>query len=560
MRRVLFSTIALFALLFSSCELLPLDNEGDNNNTSTEASNQFRVVSGSYIEMPAEGGNAEIEYIIDSEVEGAMLTASSTTEWITDIEVNDTVTFTVEANTTIADRLGSITLRYDNTTVVVAVDQLGREVNSDAVLVVTSDRTLNFSSEGGEGTITYTLTGAEEGDKPIVTSDDEWIKSIVVESDKVNFLVEQNPTTSTRRGSIVLNYGTYTFTTQIKQEASANIPALSANSASIKLGESINFTVTLANNDVTASATIYDYYTKTEVSNPYKPTELGERSFYAKYNGVSSNVFTVVVVPSNTPSLPADSAPDSYDFNQRILLVSHTGAGCGYCPPVKEAFKNAEESTYYKDKFNAVFSYSFSSTEACYSSAAKTLWNYYVNVCSTGDYLTGYPSFTTNFCFNYTGKTGVTDRIDTFWDKDVTASVALATKRDGNKLIVNAAVKSSKDQHIKIALWLIEDDVYATQSNATASWMHTHHNVMRDGITGISSTDIAGVEFGYVNAYTTYERVMNFDLFVGSSWNINNCKLIAIISAPNSKYDGKYEVVNTAICEIGGSVGFDYKR
>ena len=136
----------------------------------------------------------------------------------------------------------------------------------------------------------------------------------------------------------------------------------------------------------------------------------------------------------------------------------------------------------------------------------------------------------------------------------------MATKRDGNKLVVNAAVKSSKDQHLKIALWLIEDGVYATQSNATASWMHTHHNVMRDGITGISSTDIAGVEFGYVNAYTTYERVMNFDLFIGSSWNINNCKLIAIISAPSSKYDGKYEVVNTAICEIGGSIGFDYKK
>ena len=269
----------------------------------------------------------------------------------------------------------------------------------------------------------------------------------------------------------------------------------------------------------------------------------------------------MTVVPSDTPSLPVDSAPDSYDFNQRILLVSHTGAGCGYCPPVKEAFKYAEENIYYKDKFNAVFSYSFSFTEACYSSAAQTLWNYYVNVCSSGDELTGYPSFTTNYCYNWTGKAGsVLDRIDTFWDKNVSASVALTTKRDGNKLIVNAAVKSNKDQNIKIALWLLEDDVYATQSNATASWMHTHHNVMRDGITGISASDIAGVDFGYVNAYTTYERVMNFDLFIGSSWNINNCKLIAIISAPNSKYNGKYEVVNTAICEIGGSVGFDYKK
>lgn len=558
MRRVLFSTIALFALLFGSCELLPTD-EG-NNNTNTEVGDQFRVVSSSYIEMPAEGGNAEIEYVIDTEVEGAKLTASSATEWIKDIEVNDTVTFTVEVNTTIEGRLGSITLSYDKTTVVIAVDQLGREVNSNAVLTVTSDRTLNFSANGGEGIITYTLTGANEDDKPIVTTNDEWIKEIVVESDKVNFFVEANNTTSIRRGSIVLTYGSYTFTTQIKQEAQSSIPQLSASSTTIRLGESVSFTVTLANNDVTASSTIYDYYTKTEVSNPYTPTEVAERVFFAKYNGTSSNVFTVTVVPSDTPILPADSAPDSYDFNQRILLVSHTGAGCGYCPPTKQAFKDAEESVGYKDKFNTVYSYSFASTEACYSSAAKTLWNYYVNVCKTGDYLSGYPSFTTNFCFNYTGKTNITDRIDEFWDKNVSASVALATKRDGNKLVVNAAVKSKKDQNIKIALWLLEDDVYATQSNASASWMHTHHNVMRDGITGLSSTDIAGVDFGYVNAYTTYERVMDFELFVANSWNINNCKLIAIISAPSSKYDGKYEVVNTAICEIGGSVGFDYKK
>lgn len=558
MKQILFSIVALFALLFGSCELLPTD-EGNNNN-NTEVGDQFRVVSGSYIEMPAEGGDAEIEYVIDTEVEGAKLTASSATEWIKDIEVNDTVTFTVEANTTITDRLGSITLSYDNTTVAVAVDQLGREVNNDAVLTVTSDRTLNFSDKGGEGTITYTLTGANEGDEPIVTTDDEWIKNIVIESDKVNFFVEENNTTSLRRGSVVLTYGSYTFTTQIKQEAQSGTPKLNANKANIKLGESVSFTVTFANTDVTSSSTIYDYYTKAEVSNPYTPTEVAERVFFAKYNGTSSNVFTVTVVPSDTPDLPADSNPESYDFNQRILLVSHTGAGCGYCPPAKQAFKDAEENVYYKDKFNTVYSYSFKSMEACYSSAARTLWNYYVNVCKTGDQLTGYPSFTTNFCFNYTGKTNITNRIDEFWDKNVSASVALATKRDGNKLVVNAAVKSKKDQNIKIALWLLEDDVYATQSSASASWMHTHHNVMRDGITGLSSTDISGVDFGYVNAYTTYERVMDLELFIGSSWNINNCKLIAIISAPNSKYDGKYEVVNTAICEIGGSVGFDYKK
>ena len=83
---------------------------------------------------------------------------------------------------------------------------------------------------------------------------------------------------------------------------------------------------------------------------------------------------------------------------------------------------------------------------------------------------------------------------------------------------------------------------------------------MRDGITGISASDISGVEFGYVEANTTVQRIMEFDLFIGSSWKINNCKLIAIISAPSDQYDGKYEVVNTAICDFNSSIGFDYKK
>jgi hypothetical protein len=182
-------------------------------------------------------------------------------------------------------------------------------------------------------------------------------------------------------------------------------------------------------------------------------------------------------------------------------------------------------------------------------------------VCESGDKLTGFPSFTTNFCFNYTGKFYLEQRIDDFWDENVSASIALSTRLEGKKLVVNAAVKSSKTQNIKLALWLLEDDIYEYQYNASASWMHTHHNVMRDALTPISSTDISGMDFGYVAENTTYERVITFDeIYVANSWKLNNCKLIAIISAPNSKYNGKYEVVNTAICEFNDSIGFDYKK
>ena len=55
-------------------------------------------------------------------------------------------------------------------------------------------------------------------------------------------------------------------------------------------------------------------------------------------------------------------------------------------------------------------------------------------------------------------------------------------------------------------------------------------------------------------------RVMEFDLVTASSWKKENFKVIAIISAPSAKYDNKYEVVNTAMCEMDSSIGFDYKK
>ena len=511
--------------------------------------------------MPAEGGNAEIEYVIDTVVEGGKLTATTTTEWITNIEVNDTVTLTIDANMEHSNRIGMVTLSYATTSIVVGIDQDGRPINENATFVINSERTMEFDAAGGNGAISYTITGGDEGDKVAAESNEEWIEILDIDSDTVGFKVAQNTKTSTREGIITLNYGSNSNTVQIKQAAATTELTLTADRGVVRLGESVSFTATFANNDVTASSKIVEYYTRKEIPNPYTPTEISELSVIAEYNGYTSKIVTVNVVSSDTPLLPEDSAPESYDFNQRILLIDHTGAGCGYCPAAKEAFNVAEESANYKDKFNVVYAYSFDgSNTACYSSASKTLWNYFVQVCSTGDYLTGYPSFTTNYCFNYTGKYNVIDRINEFWDKNVSASLALATKRDGNKLVVNAAVKSSKDQHFKLSLWLLEDDIYATQAGATASWMHTHHNVMRDAITGISKSDIAGVDFGYVAANSTYERVMTFDLFVGSSWNINNCKLIAIISAPSTKYNGKYEVVTTTICDLDGSVGFDYKK
>jgi hypothetical protein len=296
------------------------------------------------------------------------------------------------------------------------------------------------------------------------------------------------------------------------------------------------------------------------VENPYTTDQSGDLSFYAKYNGIKSKLCSVTVTPAYAPEHPVDANPESYDFNQRMLIVDHTGLGCAYCPGVKQAIHDTQAKAEYKDKFNVVYAYTFSSNEVCYSSAARTLWNYYVGVCSTGDKLTGYPSFTTNYCFNYTGKFNLEQRIDDMWEENPAASIAYAARIVDDKIVVSASVKSSVAQNYKLSLWVLEDDIYAKQAAATAEWMHTHSNVMRDAPTGVSNSDISGIDFGYIEAGTTLSRIMEFDLFCANFWNKENFKLIAVLSAPSDKYNGKYEVVTTSICEFGSSVGFDYKK
>lgn len=545
------------SMLFASC------GEPVNETPQPTAPHLSVDIEG-IISIDAEGGEVEINYTIENPVEGLVLEATSTSDWIGDISIDDSVTLFVDVNHTTQSRVGMVTLTYGEESVTVGIQQEGATSGSEILFEITSERKMTFNSKGGEGTILYTLKGEDATILPEITSNKEWLTIDNVTSAEATFSVERNRATEKRNAKISVSYMGTELTLFVDQDAASNEVTLTANKSVVKSGEQIAFTVIYEGEDVTASSTIHANYTNEEVSNPYTTTESGDMSFYAKYNGIKSKLCSVTVTPAYAPEFPVDAAPESYDFNQRVLLVDHTGLGCGYCPYMKEAIKEASENANYKDKFNVVYSYSYSSSEVCYTSTSKTLFNYYQNICSTskiGMYLTGYPSTTFNYNHNTAGNYNmVQSQINEVWDENPTASIALAAKIEGDKIVISTSVKSSKTQNVKLSLWVLEDDIYATQSNATASWMHTHHNVLRDAPTKVSATDISGVDFGYIEANSTMSRVMEFDLFAASSWKKENFKVIAIISAPSEKYDNKYEVVNTAICEMGSSIGFDYKK
>ena len=558
MRR-LFALLSMLVLVFVAC-----DNDFSDTNTPNTPSPKLSVDIEGVITIGAAGGDVAIPYTIVEPDATLTLEATSANEWIGDIVVGESVTLFVDVNHTAQQRIGMVTLSYGQESITVGIMQEGATADSSVVINVTSERKVVFTSKGGEGVITYTIEGGEAGVLPSATSNREWLTIGAITESAVNFTVERNTAVEKRNAKITLGYLGTELTVFVDQDAASNEATLTVDKSMVKSGEQVTFTVTYEGEDVTEASTIHANYTNEEVVNPYTASESGDLSFYAKYNGIKSKLCIVTVVPAYAPEFPVDANPESYDFNQRMLLVDHTGLGCGYCPYMKEAIKEAENNANYKDKFNVVYAYSYSSNEVCYTSTSKTLFNYYKGVCSTstiGMYLTGYPSLTSNYNHNTAANYNmVQSQINELWDANPSASIALAAKIEGDKIVVSASVKSSKTQNVKLSLWVLEDDITATQSNATASWMHNHHSVLRDAPTGVSATDISGVDFGYIEANSTMSRVMEFDLVTASSWKKENFKVIAIISAPSAKYDNKYEVVNTAMCKMDSSIGFDYKK
>lgn len=551
--RKIYSLVALAALLLGSCTKATTDEP-------QQPSPELSVAVEGIITIGAEGGDIAIDYTISNPVEGLTLEATTEQDWIGDIVVGQSVTLYVDVNHTTQSRVGTLTLTYASESITIGIQQEGASSSSEVLFEITSERKMTFNSKGGEGSILYTLKGDDSTLLPEITSNKEWLTISDIGSSEATFNVERNRATEKRNAKLTVSYMGSELTIFVDQDAASDEVTLKADKAVVRSGEQVHFIVIYEEEDVTSEATIHANNTNEQVDNPYTTTESGELSFYAKYNGIKSKVCSVVVTPEYAPEFPEDSNPESYDFNQRMLIVDHTGLGCAYCPGVKQAIHDTQAKAEYKDKFNVVYAYTFSSNEVCYSSAARTLWNYYVGVCSTGDKLTGYPSFTTNYCFNYTGKYNLEQRIDDLWVENPAASIAYAAKIVDDKIVVSASVKSSVSQNYKLSLWVLENDIYANQTAATAEWMHTHSCVMRDAPTGVSNSDISGIDFGYVEAGTTLSRILEFDLFCANHWKKENFSLIAVLSAPSEEYNGKYEVVTTSTCDFGSAVGFDYKR
>lgn len=146
------SLLFVCALLSFACG----DKESSGNTPTADP--VLTITSESNIWFESEGGEGEITYVIENTQKGVSLTAESSFDWISNIIVGDSITYTVEENTTFNERRGTIVLKYGTQTKQVSIKQRTR-----FDLTYTALTTSGSLYYGGSGVYCYTVVLSTEG-------------------------------------------------------------------------------------------------------------------------------------------------------------------------------------------------------------------------------------------------------------------------------------------------------------------------------------------------------------------------------------------------------------
>ena len=79
-----------------------------------------------------------------------------------------------------------------------------------------TEKSVDVAFYGGEGVVNYTITDGEEGDKPAVTSNVEWVNNITV-ADTITFNVDFNNVEESRVATLNVAYGEQSFDVFVRQ-------------------------------------------------------------------------------------------------------------------------------------------------------------------------------------------------------------------------------------------------------------------------------------------------------------------------------------------------------
>ena len=223
----LFYFVLALPLVFAACE--PTEEP-----TPEVKEPKLTLTSFSEINFEAEGGQGTITYTLENAVEGVELTASCEAEWVADVTVAESVTFTVTANEESEGRETKVVVAYGELSFEVAVKQSGKaEAPKTPEFNLTSEEVMEFGQDGAYGLISFEIVNPVAGANVTAKSNATWVKNFAVRQadGEIAFEVEAN-TGAAREAKVTATYGMLEINVTIKQaEYVAPAPELIIDSA-----------------------------------------------------------------------------------------------------------------------------------------------------------------------------------------------------------------------------------------------------------------------------------------------------------------------------------------
>ena len=330
---------------------------------------------------------------------------------------------------------------------------------------------------------------------------------------------------------------------------------LAADKTAVEIGETVTFTVTDAENqDVTSQALIYDENFN-EVGSQVTFNESGSYSFFATVGSANSNYVSVVVM-ADVPVVPADPQPENFIFNHRGLVIDQTGVNCGYCPGATDQLKTLENTEWHK-YYNEVTCHagSYAGGDPGNSAAANALNQFQSSMIS------GYPCILVNFYGkpNSYGYNDIIKVLQNYVKKDgADVGISLAVTGDEGCVYAAAQLKAAHSKEYRVTAWLLESGIYSpNQAGATKDYHKIYDYALRNISGSYSKANISGESIGTVADGETYDCAFELPI-ISTKWAYENMDVLVIVSAKDS--NGRWELVNSALCHIGESKSYEYVK
>ena len=144
--------------------------------------------------------------------------------------------------------------------------------------------------------------------------------------------------------------------------------------------------------------------------------------------------------------------------------------------------------------------------------------------------------------------------IDLMHEDVAAVGVSSAVSVENGVIYTNVGVKAGRTGNYRVAVWILEDGIYASQSNATMSWQNTHNNCLREMVGANRPEQVYGTSVGTIEAGKSVDRI--YAMEVAENWKVDNCKALVIVTTADA--EGNYVLVNSTVCNIGGSVAYSY--